>query len=132
MAIERHYGFNPANTKVKSRELYNKYPLIPAQLGLFDSFYIAGMGFHGNNISETERKMKESHIPTLIMSNYLDPVTPVKNGQALQQQLPNSQLLILDAAGHVGSNECKLNYVNTYMSNPNSNISSDCLNLKSD
>jgi pimeloyl-ACP methyl ester carboxylesterase len=48
----------------------------------------------------TGRGLDEIATPTLVVHGELDPVFPLGHGQALQQQIPGAELLILEKTGH--------------------------------
>ncbi len=49
---------------------------------------------------DEEVRFGEIHAPTLVVHGERDPVFPLPHGQALQQQIPGAELLIMDRAGH--------------------------------
>jgi pimeloyl-ACP methyl ester carboxylesterase len=48
----------------------------------------------------TGRGLDEIDTPTLVVHGELDPVFPLGHGQALQQQIPGAELLVLEKTGH--------------------------------
>ena len=57
------------------------------------------------NRSETCTRLNEIQIPTLIICGNEDQLTPVEKSQAMHEQIPNSELKIIEEAGHVSNVE---------------------------
>ncbi len=130
LSVEKYEMFNPANTAQVINEHYKKYPLIPARLGFFDAFYQSGSEWHSANLPIEDRKFENSNIPTLILVNQYDPVTPPKNGYLFKEKLSNATLLVLDEGGHGGGNqECKSKVILAFIDNPNGELETSCLNI---
>ncbi|WP_297794066.1 alpha/beta fold hydrolase [uncultured Eudoraea sp.] len=130
LSVEKFENFNPANTAELIKKEYEKYPLIPVKLGFFDAFYIAGRNWHNKNLPMEQRKFQDSDIPTLILVNRFDPVTPPKNGYLFKENLSHGTLLVLDEGGHGGGNrDCKNKVIIDFMNNPSGKLDTSCLNL---
>ena len=130
LSVERFEQFNTNNTPEAIASSYSKYPLLPEKLGFFDAFYQAGMDWHQGYMPMEERVFRDSDIPTLILVNRYDPVTPPKNGHLFKKHLTNAHLLILDEGGHGGGNEdCKQQVIADFMSASNKAPDVSCLNL---
>ena len=130
LSVEKFEQFDPANTAEVIEKSYEAYPLIPEKLGFFDAFYQAGMDWHSGNLPMEERVFKDSDIPTLILVNRYDPVTPPRNGRLFKEKLNRGILLILDEGGHGGGNEsCKEGVIADFMNNPEVAPDVSCLNL---
>ncbi|MEJ2162479.1 MAG: alpha/beta fold hydrolase [Robiginitalea sp.] len=130
LSVEKFENFNPENTSEIIDAAYKNYPLIPEKLGFFDAFYQAGTDWHNANLPMEERIFTDSDIPTLIMVNRYDPVTPPKNGRLFMEKLSRGTLLILDEGGHGGGNEsCKDRVIADFMKNPGTPPDVSCLNL---
>jgi pimeloyl-ACP methyl ester carboxylesterase len=133
LSVEKYEQFNPINSAQVIKEYYRKYPLLPVKLGFFDAFYQAGRNWHSASLPMEERKFQESDIPTLILVNQFDPVTPPRNGHLFKEKLSNSILLILDEGGHGGGNQqCKEKVINDFMNEPNAILETFCLNIYQD
>jgi len=129
-SVEKYEAFNPKNTAKVIEEHYKNYPLLPAKLGFFDAFYQAGANWHNANLALEERVFETSDIPTLVLVNQFDPVTPPKNGHLFMEKLNNGQLLILDEGGHGGGNRaCKQQVIIDFMNNPMDTLDTSCLNI---
>ncbi len=130
LSVEKFEQFDPANTAQVIEKSYASYPLIPEKLGFFDAFYQAGMDWHNGSLPMEERVFKDSDIPTLILVNRYDPVTPPKNGRLFKEKLSRGILLILDEGGHGGGNEsCKEGVIADFMNNPEVAPDVSCMNL---
>ena len=130
LSVEKYEMFNPANTAAVINEHYEKYPLIPVKLGFFDAFYQAGVNWHSASLPMEDRGFQNSDIPTLILVNKYDPVTPPKNGYLFKETLSNATLLVLDEGGHGGGNrECKASVILEFMDNPTGTLDTSCLNI---
>lgn len=131
LSVEKYENFNPENTAEVIEDNYKKYPLIPLKLGFFDAFYQAGMKWHTGSLPMEDRKFQNSDIPTLILVNRYDPVTPPKNGAIFMENLSNGTLLILNEGGHgsSGDDECIDQIMIDFMNNPNGKLNNSCLNL---
>ncbi len=120
-------------TDVYIDSLYHTSELFPVPLGFFDAFYSAGKNWSDKKASETDRQFKLSHVPTLVLVNYYDPVTPPENGVLFKTKLPNGQLLVLDEEGHGGvrNSACRDQVIKAFMDNPNQKLNTKCLRLHS-
>ncbi|MCX2720097.1 alpha/beta fold hydrolase [Lentiprolixibacter aurantiacus] len=130
LSVERYENFNPEHTAEIIAEQYKQHPLIPVKLGFFDAFYQAGMEWHAASLPIADRTFKISNLPSLILVNRFDPVTPPENGYLFKEKLSKGQLLILDEGGHGGGNQaCKNAVINAFMDNPSAPLDTSCLNL---
>lgn len=130
LSVERFEQFDPGNTAGVIEASYRTYPLIPEKLGFFDAFYQAGMNWHTATLPMDERGFLNSEIPTLILVNRYDPVTPPSNGYLFKEKLSRGLLLVLDEGGHGGGNEtCKEKVMADFMNNPDIPPDLSCLNL---
>jgi pimeloyl-ACP methyl ester carboxylesterase len=130
LSVEKYENFNPENTPAKIKKMYREYPLVPVELGFFDAFYQAGMGWHSGHMPLEERHFSDSEIPSLIFVNRYDPVTPPENGVLFKERLSNGTLLVLDEGGHGGGNRnCKDQVIVKFMEDPTGALDVSCLNL---
>ncbi len=130
ISVERYEQFDNHNTEEKIQEVYQTLPLLPVKLGFFDATYQAFKYWHNATLPEDQNKFKNSGIPTIIMVNQYDPVTPPENGHMFMNRLSNGQLFILDEAGHGGGNPaCRDKVMIQFMDDPMSNLDTSCLNL---
>ncbi len=130
MAVERHEQYNPAYTSTAVEKYYESSELLPAKLGYFSSLYEACRDWHNNPLAENQKEFEPSSIPTLIMVNQYDPVTPPENGPLMMTSLSNGQLYVLDEGGHGGGNAaCRSRVMIDFMDNPLGKIDTSCLNI---
>ena len=61
-----------------------------------NSGHMAAVGASPNRFS----KLKEVSIPTLIIHGTEDPLIPVDHGEAIANQIKNSEKLIIEGMGH--------------------------------
>ncbi len=109
---------------------YAGHPSFPAKLGFFDAFYQAGMNWHDATLPKSDRVFAESDVPSLIIVNQFDPVTPPESGRVFLQGLHQGRLLVLDEAGHGGGDpECQGKVMVAFMDAPNATLDTSCLNL---
>lgn len=68
-------------------------------------------------------------IPALLLAGELDPITPAHWAQALAEQWPASQLVVLPARGHsiIGSDDCVHRHFNDFLNQPEELWHPDCL-----
>ncbi len=131
LAVERYEKFYAADSIEKVREAYSSLDLLPYELGLFTSLYLEGSAWHGNSLPPSERKLQFSDIPTIILVNQDDPVTPPSDGVKMLQRLPNSRLLITGDAGHGAADRpCQFSIMSQFMDNPDGPLDTACLNLE--
>ena len=130
LSVERHEMFDPNNNSEVIDQTYEKLPLLPAKLGLFSSIYLAMAELHDSRVSEEQKTFKKSKVPTMIMVNQFDPVTPPENGRIMMKGLSQGQLFILDEGGHGGGNgACRAKVMMAFMEDPTSELDTACLNL---
>lgn len=129
-AVERHEMFDPANTSEVVDKVYDSLTLLPARLGLFNASYLGLPGLHNSGATPEMKEFKPSSIPTLIMVNHYDPVTPPENGVIMMETLSRGQLFILDEGGHGGGDvACKDKVMIDFMNNPTGELDASCLNV---
>ena len=133
LAVERYESFLPGITRDRIEEVYEKNVLCEAGLGFFHALYFNGQNWHSETIPEQDRSFHPSDVPTLIMVNYYDPVTPPSNATLIMQQLKNGHLFVLDQAGHGGGQgACRIEVMLQFMKDPSNQPYQDCLKLIDD
>lgn len=131
LAVERYEKFYAADSPETVKKAYDGFDLLPFELGLFTSLYLEGSAWHGNSLAPSERRLQVSDIPTIILVNQDDPVTPPSDGVKMQQRLPNSRLLITGDAGHGAADRtCQFSIMSQFMDNPEGPLDTTCLNLE--
>ncbi len=130
ISVERFEMFDPRVDVEDVDSAYRSLPLLPAKLGLFNSLYLEAREWHHAELPVDQRSYSNSHTPTLIFVNLLDPITPPADGKKMMRTLTNGTLLILDEQGHGGGNwECQLQVMIEFMDNPHDSLDLSCLNL---
>ncbi len=130
LSVERNEMYDPNITGQEIEAMYRNLPLLPAELGLFTGAYLAMNHLHDNTLSEEKRTPLVSSVPTMIMVNQYDPVTPPENGYIFKEKLPNAFLYILDEGGHGGGNvDCRNRVMIAFMDDPGKSPDSSCLKL---
>lgn len=131
LSVERNEMFNPDNTEKEVETVYHNLPLLPAELGLFTAAYLAFENLHEGVLSEEKKVNQISEVPTLIMVNQYDPITPPENGYIFMEKLINGRLYVMDEGGHGGGNEeCRTNIIIAFMDDPIKTPDTSCLQLK--
>ncbi|MEM6806187.1 MAG: alpha/beta hydrolase, partial [Bacteroidota bacterium] len=131
ISVERYEMFHEENTPDRIAEIYKEMPLLPARLAIFTSVYSATMNYwHQKILPVDQRDFKLSKVPSLIMVNHYDPVTPPENGHIFKAKLPHSYLYILDEGGHGGGNEeCRDQVMISFMDKPHQEPEAGCLHI---
>ena len=130
LSVERHEMFDPNHTADRLKQVYDGLPLLPTSLGLFHSFYLAGMDWHNSTLGAEDKKFKPSAVPTLVTVNYYDPVTPPEDAEIMMRHLSEGQLYILDEGGHGGGNAaCRYQVMHAFMSDPKAPLDVSCLRI---
>ncbi len=130
LAVERNEMFNPENTEEKIGKVYKRLQLLPEELGLFTAVYIAFKDLHAGSLSEEKSAFQFSDVPTMILVNQYDPVTPPKNGYIFKEKIPNALLYVLDEGGHGGGNEdCRTRVMIDFMNDPSKIPDFSCMKL---
>ena len=130
LSVEKFENFNPSNTKRLIDRHYTSSDFFPARMGFFDAIYQAGMEWHQGNLPIADREFHMSDIPTLIMVNQFDPVTPPEYGRMFKKMLSNCTLLILDEGGHgSGNRACRDKVMMDFMSSPYKDLDTSCFSI---
>ena len=133
LAVERYEMYSSDNSKEQITQLYASLPLLPVQLAHFSTIYSSLDILHDKSMSAEEKEFKNSSVPTLILVNQFDPVTPPENGLVLMERLSNGQLYVLDEGGHGGGNvQCRTKVMTNFMNAPSEQLDISCLRLYSE
>jgi len=122
LSTERNEEYDANRDSSSIDSLYATLPNLPAQLGFFTSLYKAGVKWHSKTLTNAEKKLRKSSIPTLIFVNKFDPVTPPKNGDIFKESLTHAKLYILDLEGHGVSGDCVTQVMIDFMNNPKTEL----------
>ena len=130
LSVERYEMYDPAHTGAVITAAYDTLPLLPARMGYFDAMYQGMADWHDARLPDAEKAFASSAVPTLILVNHYDPVTPPENGYILMEKLSNGQLFILDEGGHGGGDlACQARVMDDFMNDPGGELDVSCLNL---
>lgn len=130
LSVERYEMYHPENTAEAIQAVYDSLPLLPVRMGFFDAMYQAFGDWHPATLPEAQKAFQPSAIPTVIMVNQYDPVTPPENGYIFKEQLSNAYLFILDEGGHGGGDEdCRNKVMMAFMDAPGEPLDASCLNV---
>lgn len=130
LSVEKYENFDLNYTDRKIAKTYKKLPLLPVRLAFFDPLFRSGQNWHQGELPLKQRKFKMSAIPTLIIVNQYDPVTPPLYGHWFMKHLSKGTLIVLDEGGHGGGNPACLNKVRiAFMDNPTGKIDTSCMRL---
>jgi len=80
--------------------------LIQTQVTNWDTAYWEYLRIWGNDTPDYQARIPEIQQPALVISGDSDNVVPVADSRKLDSELPNSELTILPACGHVPQEEC--------------------------
>jgi pimeloyl-ACP methyl ester carboxylesterase len=80
--------------------------LIQTQVTHWDTAYWEYLRVWGSNTPDYQARIPDIQQPALVISGDSDNVVPVADSQKLHSELPNSELVILSACGHVPQEEC--------------------------
>jgi pimeloyl-ACP methyl ester carboxylesterase len=80
--------------------------LIQTQVANWDTAYWEYLRVWGSDTPDYQARIPDIQQPALVISGDSDNVVPVADSQKLHAELPNSELAILPACGHVPQEEC--------------------------
>jgi pimeloyl-ACP methyl ester carboxylesterase len=80
--------------------------LLQTQVTNWDMAYWEYLCVWGSDTPNYQARIPEIQQPTLVISGDSDNVVPVADSQKLHSELPNSELAVLSACGHVPQEEC--------------------------
>ncbi len=85
------------SSKLKDKNIIEKYQ----EIGKLTQAFIARADFQACNDFDIMKKVEDIKLPTLIITGSDDKLTPVKYANYLAQKIKNSEMHIIDKAGHV-------------------------------
>ena len=130
LAVERNEMYNPENTEEKILEVYQSLSLLPAELGQFTAAYLALKELHNSSLPEEKTAFQISDVPTMILVNQYDPITPPENGYVFKEKIPGAFLYVLEEGGHGGGNEeCRTRVMTAFMDDPLIAPNTSCMKL---
>jgi pimeloyl-ACP methyl ester carboxylesterase len=130
LACENYEEYDHSVTEQVVAQKYEELELLPYELPIFTSMYLGSSDFLEAYATEEMREYDVSEIPSLIFVNQFDPVTPPENAAIFEAKMTNAQSFILDAGGHGGGDmECKRAIMDAFMTSPNGELDTSCLEL---
>ena len=129
ISIGRYEEYNTSITLNNIDSYYDDPAFFPSQLGFFNSIYFATARWHQYEANKDEITFKTSTVPSLILVNKYDPVTPPQNGYDFLKDLKKGQLLVIDEGGHSGGGNCQWEVMKSFLAEPSVSVSANCFNL---
>lgn len=85
--------------------------------------------WHDQRAAESEYRVVQSNIPTLVMAGEFDPITPPSYGQLAAATLANGTYIEVPGAGHGASpfNDCTQGIVESFLGNPDMQLEVGCI-----
>ncbi len=125
-AYEEYSENTPANVQA----FMKSNPELAEGLAWFQAFIPALMQWHDGRVSQEENKLENIPVPTLIITNDFDPVTPPHNTKLFEDALLNEQVLRLNRFGHGAGGDCISKIRTQFLLNPASKVDMGCLSAE--
>jgi len=116
------------DTPEKVRTYMNSKPELAEGLAWFQGFIPMLSEWHFGRVTAAENKLEGIAVPTLIITNELDPVTPPHNTKQFENALINEHVLKLNIFGHGSGGDCIASIRTAFLLNPERPIDTHCLN----
>jgi pimeloyl-ACP methyl ester carboxylesterase len=130
LACENYEEYDHGITSEIVAQKYGELELLPYELPIFTSLYLGSSDFLKSRASREMKEYRVSEIPSLIFINQFDPVTPPENAAIFQSKMTDSRAFIIDAGGHGGGDmECKRKVMDAFMTSPDVELDTECLQL---
>ncbi len=120
---EEYSESTPANVEA----FMSSNPELAEGLAWFQAFIPALVQWHDGRVSQEESKLENIPVPTLIITNDADPVTPPHNTQLFENALTNEQVLRLNRFGHGAGGKCISQIRTAFLLNPGKPLDTSCL-----
>ena len=130
--ISTFYSFNlyeeysdetPANVE----RIMKNDDVLQGGLAWFQGFIPVLDVWHGARVTAEENRLENITIPTLIITNDFDPVTPPHNTKLFEKALTNEQVVRLNRFGHGAGGDCMNEIRNSFLLNPDKKVDLSCL-----
>ena len=122
-AYEEYSESTPANVQA----FMKSNPELAEGLAWFQAFIPALVQWHDGRVSQEENVLKNIPVPTLIITNDFDPVTPPHNTLLFEDALLNEQVVRINQFGHGARGKCISNIRTKFLLNPEEKIDGKCL-----
>ncbi|MEQ9424595.1 MAG: alpha/beta fold hydrolase [Cyclobacteriaceae bacterium] len=130
LACESFSQYDTSVTEEALKLKYDSLELMPYELALFTSLYLASSKFMQRYATPDMLELNVSSIPSLLLINQFDPVTPPENVIEFESKITFTQSFTLDEGGHGGGDMvCKRAIYDQFMTNPMGELDTDCLKL---
>ena len=102
-------------------------PELSAGFAWFQSIIPEMAYWHDSRISPEEHHLEGISIPTLIIVNEFDPVTPPENTKLFEAALENATVIRLQRFGHGAGGDCIRQMEKDFLRDPNAKLDRSCL-----
>ncbi len=96
-------------------------------LGWFQSFIPEMVNWHDGRATTEEKQLQNIQVPTLVVTNTFDPVTPARNSELFVNAIPSCQVINLGNFGHGTFTTCMAKIRRAFLLNPQDEIDESCL-----
>ena len=122
-AYEEYSESTPANVQA----FMESNPELAEGLAWFQAFIPALVQWHDGRVSQEENRLENIPVPTLIITNDFDPVTPPHNTLLFEDALLNEQVVRINQFGHGARGKCISTIRTKFLLNPDEKIDGKCL-----
>jgi pimeloyl-ACP methyl ester carboxylesterase len=122
-AYEEYSESTPANVQA----FMESNPELAEGLAWFQAFIPALVQWHDGRVSQEENRLENIPVPTLIITNDFDPVTPPPNTQLFEDALLHDQVVRINQFGHGARGKCISTIRTKFLLNPDEKIDGKCL-----
>lgn len=102
-------------------------PELGEGIAWFQAFIPALVQWHDGRVTDEENRLENIPVPTLIITNDFDPVTPPANTKLFENALSNEQVLRLNRFGHGSGGKCISGIRQAFLLHPEKRINTQCL-----
>ncbi|MDH4057700.1 MAG: alpha/beta hydrolase [Cyclobacteriaceae bacterium] len=120
---EEYSESTPANVQA----FMNSNPELAEGVAWFQAFIPALVQWHDGRVSQEENTLENIPVPTLIITNDADPVTPPHNTKLFEDALLNETVLRLNRFGHGAGGKCISQIRTAFLLNPEKQIDTSCV-----
>lgn len=115
------------NTPTNVQAFMQSNPELAEGLAWFQAFIPALVQWHDGRVSQEENVLENIPVPTLIITNDFDPVTPPHNTQLFEDALLHEQVVRINQFGHGARGKCISTIRTKFLLNPEEKIDGKCL-----
>lgn len=114
-------------TPTNIQAFMNSNPELAEGVAWFQAFIPALVQWHDGRVSQEENKLQDIPVPTLIITNDFDPVTPPHNTQLFEDALLHETVLRLNRFGHGAGGKCISQIRTSFLLHPEKQIDTSCV-----